>query len=270
MQEEKLNIENLFLKIFKVTVLVLMTLALVAVFVLAGAAAWEFSKRPVEPAPAQKAPEKDITLDELRRELLKQGQPQAQQPAAPASAPQVPNKLKYLEEVTRLYRCSIDFARAVGAEIEEGNSAAEAQRLEDLRQQTEKLADGSPLRGEKWVKSAVQFTCAALQDPQIIAMRKEGKVRGVFFPVLNFHIARWDQIARERQEFEQAEKARVERQKAEEAARIAVARATGLQYLIAAGAAFGVFMALALYLILARIEINLRSIARSAENLGRA
>ena len=69
------QIEELFLKLFKVTVLIAMGLCLLAVIGLAINVAYQSSKRPVEPEPAQKAPQKDVSLDDLKKLLEKQAQP---------------------------------------------------------------------------------------------------------------------------------------------------------------------------------------------------
>ena len=261
--QKNFKLEDFFLKIFKGTVFLLMTLAALAMFAMLASAAYNLTEKPVQIAPARKAPDRNVTLDDLKKELLKDAAPTP--PTAPAvpTQPQMPPTLKYLEDVTLLYRCSTDFARKVGAEIEETDNAVVARRVEDLRAQTEALANEKATRGERWVKSAVQFTCAALADAEIIAWRKEGKVKSVFFPILNYHLKQWDRIVAEKEKFEKDEADRVQRETAQEELRIAAARALALSRLMAAGIAFGIFMALALYLILAKIELNLRNIDRS-------
>lgn len=252
------KLEDIFLSLFKGTVVVLMALALLAMVALLAGAAYQFTKQPVEPEPAKVAPQRDVTLDDLKKSLMK-GKGAVPAPSTtPQSGTQVPNSLKYLEDVTRLYRCSVDFAKKVGAEIDETDNAVISQRVEGLRSQVERLADAEAQRGERWVKSAVTFTCGALADPEIIQWRKDGKIDGVFFAVLNYHLERWDQLQAERDRFNREEQERVARQKAEEEARVAQARATALVMLASAGGAFAVFMALALYLILAKIEVSLR------------
>lgn len=263
----KTKLDELFLRVFKGTILVLMTLALLLMCLLLGNALWQGSKRPVEPAPAAKAPERSISIEDLKKELLKESDtPGAGTPKTDPAPGAVPPTLKYLEDVTRLYRCSTDFARKVGAELEETDNAVIARKVEDLRARIEDVASAAPHRGGPWVKSSVEFTCTVLADAAIIGMRKEGKVKSVFFPTLNFHLKAWDDNATAREKFEQAEKDRIERERAAEAARIAQAKAGMLQSLIAAGVLFAAFMALALYLIFAKIEGNLRSMDRSLQD----
>ena len=249
------NLEDFFLRIFKGAILVFMTLALVGMLALLAHAIWLSQQTPREPAPAKVAPEKDVTLEELKKELLKRDAPPS---TAPSEERSVPESLKYLEEVTKLYRCSMEFARAVGAQIEGESDPATAARVEALRSQMEQLARGETHRGERYIRSAVTFTCKALADPEIVAWRKEGKVGSVFFPILNFHLKSWDQMA-----FDQAERDRVQRERAEEAARVDAARALAQLELYAAAGLFAAFMALAFYLIFARIEIHLREMSRT-------
>jgi hypothetical protein len=266
--QDKFKLEDFFLKLFKVAILVMMTITILAMFVLLITATYESSKRPTEPAPAQKAPQRDVSLEELKKELLKETKPTPE--AAPQQQPKVPPTLKYLEEVTRVYRCSTEFAKKVGAEIDETDNSVIAQRVEELRNQVERYADEREHRGDRWVKSAVEFTCVALTDPSIIAMRKEGKVKAIFFPILNYHLRTWDRIEAEKAEFERAELERVESEREAERMRILEAKARAINQLFAAGIAFGVFMALALYLILAKIENNLRNINATIEVFGHA
>ena len=252
--------EEFFLKIFKVAILIFMALALVAVIVLGLNVVIQGTKSAREPAPAQKAPEKDVSLDDLKKFLLKDDANDAPAPESPpkSGAP----TLSYLEDVTQLYRCSVEFGKKVGAETEAEDNAAAAQRVEALRAQIESFAKEGQ-RGQPWVKSLTTFTCSALADPAIIAMRKEGKVKSVFFPVLNFHMAAWDGIQSEKSRFEQAERDRVEKERMEEEQRIAEARANAVFSATAAGVAFGIFMLLALYLLGAKIESNLRGLDQS-------
>ena len=255
----RFKLEEFFLKVFKSAVLILMSLALIGMIGMLIAAAYKFNERPHEPEAAKTAPERDVTLEDLKKSLLKK--PEAATPPASATPPSAPpNALKYLEDVTRLYRCSIEFARKVNADIDESDSAAISKRVEDLRGQIEHLAEQRDWRGERWVKSATTFACAALADAEIIAWRKEGKIDGVFLGILNFHLTQWDSLQSARLDYNEGEKARVQRERAQEQARVEMAHAQALTLLMAAGAAFAVFMALALYLILAKIELNLRNV----------
>lgn len=257
------NTEELFLKIFKVTVLVVMGMALLAIVVLVATAVYQNSQSPKEPTPAQKAPVREIGLEDLKRFLIEKEKRDSNKGDAAKQPTERPTSLRFQEEATALFRCSDEFGKKVGVEIEEANDAVNAQRLQALRGNIERGADGSPLRGEPWVKAVVAFTCMALADNAIIELKKEQKVKTVFYPVIEFHVAAWDAIQSEKVEFEQREKNRVASERTAEALRVAEAKALAIACLIAAVSAFGLFMLLALYLLAAKIENDLREINES-------
>jgi len=259
------NIEELFLKIFKITILVIMGLALIAILYFLATAAYQFSQSPKEPAPAQKAPEKTIGLEDLKAYLIEQEKRKNSKDEVPKQQVGDKPSLLFLEDATTLFRCSESFARNVSAVVE---NTDQSQRVENLRVWVERSVSGSSLRGEPWLKSAVTFACMVLADPSIIALKKEGKLGAVFYPTLEFHRHMWDQIQAEKLRFEQAEEKRVSSERASEAARVALAKAAAMSYLIASGIAFALFMVLALYLLGAKIETDLRDINASIQARG--
>ena len=256
------RLEDFFLKVFKIAILTFMALSLLAALLLLAASVYSAMQTPVEPLPAKQSKPADVTIDELKKELLKDNaSPAPSKPERPAAEPIVPPPaLKYLEDVTYLYRCTTQFAKQVTAEVEPTDNATVAQGIENLRSQIDTLAKQQQHRGERWVKSVVKFTCDALSDPQIVAFRKDNKIKSVVISTLNFHLRRWDQIADERAEFDRSEVERVDREAMQARQEQNEARSRALQALTGAGVAFAVFMALAFYLILAKIETNLRGL----------
>lgn len=258
--------DEFFLKIAKVTVLLIMVLALIAICFFVATAAYQYSQTPKEPAPAQKAPEKTIGLDDLKTYLIEQKKREDGKGEAPRQQPgSSQQSLRFAEEALPLFRCAGKFAEDVGADVEKGN---EAQSNEDIRGAIERAANGS-LRGEPWVKVAVAFTCKVLADNSIIALKKEGKIGSVFMPTLSFHVSAWDKIQAEKLQFEQGEMQRVASERASEAVRVALAKASAKDCLIAAGSAFALLMVLAVYLLGAKIENDLRDINKSIRAGGR-
>lgn len=258
------SVEELFLKIFKVTVLLVMGAALLAIVVLVVTAAYQYSQTPKEPAPAQKAPVREIKLDDLKRFLIEKekkdgssGDASNQQPAGR------PISLQYQEDATALFRCASEFGKQVGVEFQDPNDAVNAQRLQQIRGYVETSANGSNLRGEPWVKAMVAFTCMALADSSVIALKKEAKVKSIFFPVMTFHLETWDFVQGEKVKFDRGEENRVASERSAEALRVAAAKAIAVMCLIAAASAFALFMMLALYLLAAKIENDLREINES-------
>lgn len=263
------NIEELFLKIFKVTVLLVMGMALLAIVVLLATAIYQNSLSPKEPSPAQKAPVREIGLEDLKRFLIEKEKRDRNSGDAAKQPPGVrATSLRFQEEATALFRCASEFGNKVGVEFEDTNDAVNAQKLQQLRGYVEGSADRSSLRGEPWAKAVVAFTCMALADSSIIALKKEGKVKTIVFPVMEFHVEAWDAIQSEKVKFEQGEENRVASERAAEALRVAAAKAIALTCLFAAGGAFALFMMLALYLLAAKIENDLREINESIKMNG--
>lgn len=261
------GLEESLLKLFRVATLTLMTMALVAVVIAAAIGAYQLTQRAKDPEPIKAAPQKQLTVDDLKAALRDQikadeeSQRQKKKVAEkePDSKGAVPPSLRYLEHTTTLYRCSQEFARKVGAQVEDEGNAVANERLEALRAQIEERAEDAA-RGEPWVKSAVSFTCQILSDNEIVGWVKDEKIKGVVQTTLNLHLKLWDKLTSARDEFEQAERARFEQEKSAEEARVAVARAQGAALLSASGIAFGVFMVLAFYLLFSKIERNLRDL----------
>jgi hypothetical protein len=253
------NLEELFLRIFKTVILVLMALSLVAVVYFAVTAAFQYGQKPVEPAPAQKAPVKEISIENLKQWLLEQEKRESDTPR-PSTGGEQKKSVQFLEEAVKLYRCSESFGRLLGAEIVDSSDAVNQKRIDDLRIKLEEFAFEKPWRGEAWVKAAAAFTCKALEDPAIVALKKEEKIKSVFYPVLNFQLLTWDKIQTERIQFEEREEKRVAIERNLEEIRVETAKAVALTRLLSAGIAFGLFMVLALYLLFAKIENNLRDI----------
>ena len=263
------RIEELFLKIFKVVILVVMGLGLILAIGLSLYSASLYFQTPKEPAPVKAAPAEEVSLDKLLNQLKPEEAPKQEDKQSPSDSPkaQVPETLKYLEEVTALYRCTIEFGKAVGAQVEETDSAAASRTTEYYRNLFENTADSNDRRGLPYVKDAVKFTCAALKNQQIIALRKDSKVSGVFLKILNFHLREWDRIQLDKAKFERAEEIRVAKEEAQEDARVMEAKILAITMIAAAGIAFAIFMIIALYLIFAKIETNLRRIANNGQEL---
>lgn len=261
------NIEEFFLKIFKVTILLVMGLALVAIVALIPIAAVQYFQTAKEPPPPQAAPEKQISMEELKAFLIEQEKQKNNQNVAPKSRPGESAKvLRFYEEALALFRCSLTFSEASGRPVQDPQND---QVVLEVRALLEQDAE-SARRGDQYVRAAKAFACKVLSDPTIVALAKETKpeairVGAVFRPTLDFHRMAWDRIQTEKQEFEQREQNRVASARASEELRVGLAKVRAVNYLIAAGGAFAVFMLLALYLVAAKIENNLRDIKESVK-----
>ena len=265
------NLEIFFLKIFKGTVLLIMALSLISILFLCLNAAYQYSQTPKKPTPAQKAPDKDpvkeISIEDLKQFLIDREKQNNKDEATPKQQDNHQTSLIFLEEATALYRCSVDFGKKVGAIIETTDDTRELKMVNELRWKIERIAD-SPLHGESWVKAAKPFICMALADESIIALKKEGKVKNIFYAILEFHAEIWEKIQGEKVQFEQRENDRVSKEWNAELDRVSTAKNEALMSLAAAGCSFGLFMFLALYLLAAKIENNLRNINASIQTKG--
>ena len=265
------RIEELFLRIFKIVILVIMGLGLVLAIGFSIYAAALYFQSPNKPLPVKQAPPQDVNVDKLLNQLKPEEPTKTEEKSSPpepakASSPQT---LRYMEDVTALYRCSVEFGKAVGATVDEIDSTAASRTIEEYRSQLEQQADSKDYRGPAYVKDAVKFSCIALKNPQIITLRKEGKVSGVFVKVLNFHLKEWDRIQLEIAKFNREENLRIDKHNAEEEARVVSSKIQAVTMIAIAGVAFAIFMIIALYLIFAKIETNLRRLANKDESLSK-
>lgn len=245
MKNEKLltldGIDNFFLKLFRIILLVIMSFALlgtIGTLIYSAKLYFQDAKEITQDPPSNHINLKGL-IDELEKKSLENEGKKTEDPDSTGT-------LKYLEEVTKLFRCSQAFAGAVGAVVVEAGSEAASRDIENLRQQVESLASKKG-RGDPFVKDLVSFSCNALQSDEIVKLRKENKVQGVFLGIVNHHIKAWDQILADRQAATLKENARI------------LADKEKSSYMIKLSAAlFLIFMILAFYLIFARIELNLR------------
>ena len=268
MGTEGRSTEELFLKVFKFVVLAILGLALLATVGALGVAAYQSLQSPNTVAPAKKAEEKGVSGEDFLKQLnaapktapKKEGEEEPAA-AAPEAAPKA-EPLKYKEEAVKMIACSKDSASKAGLD----GSAFTEESEENFRNSLQRIADDpSKDRTQAYVVDALKVGCALLGNAKVIAFHKANPQEEVFGRIMNFHLTAWDQMKQEARKFERDEEARVKAAEEAEAARIAQARATALAMLTLAGIAFGIFMATALYLIIAAVESNLRNINRNIE-----
>jgi hypothetical protein len=237
------GIDSLFLKLFRITLLVIMSLALlgtIGTLIYSAKLYFQDAKEINQDPPSNRINLKGL-IDELEKKSLENEGKKIE-----VSDSDSTRALKYLEEVTKLFRCSQAFAGAVGAVVVEAGSEAASKDIENLRQQIESLASKKG-RGDPFVKDLVDFSCSALQSNEIVKLRKGNKIQGVFLGILNYHVNAWDQILLER-----------EAATLKENARILKDRDKAVYTIQLSAALFLIFMILAFYLIFAKIELSLR------------
>ena len=266
--------EMFLLGVFRIVLLIVMTASLVGGLGLGIYAVSMYTHKPApspEPAP--------VSVEGIRTEqflTLIDPPDKSQDKAQAATAGPAPGPtgtstsaspgptLQYLEDVTVLYRCLVDFTKAAGIDTAEANLENASRQIEAYRLEIQKVADASPSRGAAWVKDAARFVCDVVQTPRMIALQKEGKVESVASRILNFHVQEWDQRQAEKKQKDAMAAQKSAQERAKQVAAEERAKGEALRLLMIAGAALATFMALAVFLILVRIELSLRAMASSA------
>jgi hypothetical protein len=230
--------------------------------------AYQYTQSPKAPVPAQKAPAKTVNVDEFLKQL-KPDAPKQEAPienAEPKVEPQAkPDAVNYREEAKKIFGCDIDSNKqAKVPNIEVGE-----EKIESFRKELQRIADNKRFdRGQPFVSDLVKVSCAIYLHSQVIEYRKKHHDSDIFPDAINFHIKAWDTLKEEAAKFEQDEQDRVKQEERDENIRVALSKEAAKFSLIVAAGAFGLFMALALYLIISAIESNLRKINSNIEKLG--
>ena len=261
-------LERFYLKTFKIVILAVMSLALLASVIALGISAYHYSSAsPKAVEPAKPAPAMSLDMTDLVKELTK-AEPA---PAATATrnargkvvkkATPSPSEPKiFLDEATKLQQCATNFQQQSNPKA----TAATAGQIESLRYNIQRIAEARRYdRGQPYVTEAVRFVCAVLSHPAVVAAAKEGRAKDAFFSSLRVHINLWDAQKEKIKKHNSDEAERVRNEEAAESAKVAASKATAMTSLMQAGMAFGVFLALAFYLIVAAMESNLRGIHES-------
>jgi hypothetical protein len=263
--------EVFLLGVFRVVLLIVMTASLAGGLGLGIYAVSMYTHKPApspEPAPVSVEgirAEQFLTLIDPPEKPQEKTQAAGATPApgptaAPNSAAPGPT-LQYLEDVTALYRCLVDFTKAAGIDTVEANLENASRQIEAYRLEIQKVADASPSRGAPWVKDAARFVCEVVQTPRMIVLQKEGKVESVASRILNFHVQEWDQRQAEKKQKDLMAAQKSAQERLKQVAAEERNKGEALRLLMIAGAALATFMALAVFLILVRIEFSLRAMA---------
>jgi len=248
----------------KNSILIMMGLALAAIPILLIFGGVNFLSKAKEPEPARQAPAKEVTMDGMQQYLLdlqkKQDEAEKFDPSKKKVTEQDQVQLMYLADAVKIQACALNFAKEASITMDARNDKTVEGELTAFA----RLIEGSaakPGRGRANIDSLSAFLCKVFADPNVIALRKTEKIRiGVLAASLNYHQNAWDAIVNAKREFEANEAGRVAAERTNEALRIATDRARAIFALTAAASAFAAFMLLAIYLILAKMETNMRDI----------
>jgi hypothetical protein len=146
--------EEYFLKIFKVSLLIVMGISLISTLVLSFYSIYQYSQSPNEPNPAQKAPDidpvKEINLEEFTN-LLIEKEKQNKTPVVSTKIQQSNRQsAQFLEDATEMYRCASNFAQQIGVSTNETNDEF-LKRIGQVRDNLEEKAM-NPLRGGRGLR----------------------------------------------------------------------------------------------------------------------
>jgi len=266
--------EMFLLGVFRIVLLIVMTASLAGGLGLGIYAVSMYTHKPApspEPAPVSV---EGIRAEQFLTLIDPPDKPQDKTQAATAGPAPGPSSastststgptLQYLEDVTALYRCLVDFTKAAAIDTAEANLENASRQIEAYRLEIQKVADASPSRGAAWVKDAARFVCEVVQTPRMIVLQKEGKVESVASRILNFHMQEWDQRQAEKKQKDAMAAQKSAQERLKQVAAEERNKGEALRLLMIAGAALATFMALAVFLILVRIELSLRAMASSS------
>lgn len=260
--------EAFLLGVFRVLLLVVMAGALVGGLGLGVYAVSMYNHTPVASDPTPVPRVEQIRVDQLLNKLDPPPEGDKKDTAAlPGPTTNGTNgagasrTLMYLEDVTAMYRCLVDFTKSAGIETTESDLDAASKQIEAYRLEIQKVADALDSRGALWVKDAARFTCDALQSPRMLSLQKEGRLQAVASVVLNFHVTEWDRLQLERAQQERLSSQKTAEDQLKRAALEEKNKTEAMRLFVIAGAALAGFMALALFLILLRMEFSLRAMA---------
>lgn len=254
------RIEDAYLKIFRIALLVLLTLVLVASLAMAVQGARKAMSKPEAIQPAREAPAPAVGIEAFIEEFDKQPMPDTPPPSDAGGSPAKPDTAlddKVTAQIRKLYGYFDGYQQACRIPLEAQVDQRTFENSFDRRVMRNLFKE----LGDPYIESQAAFEKALLSHPRIIEICVERRGRAqVFWTSMNWHLEQWRVKVKESEEFAVAEAERVERETAEEAARVAAAKAAGVQQLLISLGMFGAFISLALLLIFAKIESNLRGV----------
>lgn len=251
----KNGIEVSLLGIFRggvVTVMLLLILVTVGLLAI-GLYQWSTSYAVDTPTPPKKSPPVNITVNDFLASLQPKQSDAQSASRAPTSTQLAPDNGE------ARFRAHAEKLWIPVSKYQSDCSATSSMKYSDF---VDSLRD-SPLkklldtRGEEFAKSQIEFVSVMLSNPTLIQLCKSGR-QGLFFSTLEFHRSQWDAQIQQAREFDDAEQRRISSFEKSELEKAASRRNTAFDAVRGAAVVFGLFMSLALLLVFARIELNLR------------
>jgi hypothetical protein len=248
------RVEELFLRIFKWVLLGVMALSLIGALVFGAMALSSWLKSDPGSDPDPRPATGQLKLDDFLN-LIEGGKPATEPGQTKEEVKSDPERQSLFEkQASAIVECSKRSLKNTEPEL------VEQQDWNAVLQRESKWINeraDAPGWGEAWVNERRDLICAAANSAKLEELIKAGKVPALQENYLhdalgNFHSKAWGNWL-------EAEQKRIADERAEkEVEAIAAAARMTLQATVAASA-FGLFMLIALYLIFAKIETNLRS-----------
>ncbi len=251
--------EELYLQIFKVTIIVALSISLVAsvIMLIIGANGYLFSA-PTKPMPAQVAPPPKIEVQGFVQSFVASEKPSPVPTAAPALVKPkgiTPNHAltPSSDSLEKIWGYADQYQRKCNLPVQ----MSKDQFLKKIKELT-----GSPRAlNLEFINSQDAFIKALLEDPATVELGKsQTVVTKIVAAAMAWHAKEWHRQIEEGRHFEAREAVRVAQFLAEENLRAASKKVFMGTMLLGSLWAFGVFLALALILIFSKIETNLREI----------
>jgi hypothetical protein len=263
MENSKINkIEELYLKIFKIVILAVLSLTLFVSVVMILKSASEYFATPVVPEPAKVAPQPSVGIDQFLKELDKKEVPVPNEPKAEPTETVKPEVKKdtSLDDMVEKYVGNIwlytdSYQKACQSPIQ----STKDEFMKGFPKRI--IREWFNVYGKTFAESQDNFEKMLLSNQRVIQICKEkqGKA-GILFRSLDWHRDQWVKQLNEGEAFEKKEAIRVAAFERAEERRVALKKEDAYVSLVTAAIAFGIFMSLALLLIFSKIESNLRNI----------
>lgn len=222
-------------------------------FIGRGALQWPGAAKP--PEPARQVPPFALSSQDFLSSLKDQAKSTNENVPGgmPSTLAEDTREATFREQATRLWVAANKYQGDCGIAA----PLSKVEFIESLRQTP--LKQILEMQGLEYAASQEVYVKEVLGNPETVKLCRTGKT-GLFFSTLEFHRARWEAQKRHAKEFERQELARVQGAQEAESLRISAGQADSYRTFITAAIAFGLFMSVALVLIFARLESNLRGV----------
>ena len=241
------KLENVFLAILRVVILVVLALSLLAAVALG---VWAVKDMSATAAPYKaEAVDNKALMQELKKSL--ESSPAASEPAAPKSKTSKSTKAenKALEdELGKQVKTVADFLSKFDKNLSDPDAFKTGLRRKSTTLALDPESEASVLA---YAKGQTDFFSLALADPEIIAILKKKDDDDAFGSYFNAAVETYPGFFERQRDSRKAFEA-------EEGARVRGAKAGAMMKLSIAGGMFGTFLLISLILVLVKIERNLR------------